>query len=139
MSSPPYAVYEYEDENGHSEFREWRLELRRSNPQASAKVDWLIDLLEDKGTSLQFPYVSHIGGPIYELRGKTGRNTVRIYYWQQDGELFIVAAGEVKQQNEADRRLIKKALAAHEEYNRRVQPVTRRVTKPVKGVGASDA
>lgn len=72
MSSPPYAVYEYEDENGYSEFREWRLKLRRSNPQASAKVDWLIDLLEDKGTSLQFPYVSHIGDQYMSCAARQG-------------------------------------------------------------------
>ncbi len=118
MSFTPYVVYEYEDETGYSEFREWRKALRRSNPRASAKVDRLIALLEDKGTTLSFPYVSHIDGPIYELRGKTGRNAVRIYYWQQDKEVFIAAAGEVKQQNQADRKLIKKALAAFEEYNK---------------------
>ena len=117
MSSTPYVVYEYEDERGHSEFREWRRKLRRSNPKASAKVDWLIELLEEKGTSLRRPYVDHIKGPIYELRGQ-GRDAVRIYYWRQEKEVFIAAAGELKQRKKADRKLIERALAAYEEYNK---------------------
>lgn len=116
MSSTPYEVYEYEDARGHSEIREWRKQLKKSNPRASAKVDWLIALLEANGTSLTFPYVSHIKGPIYELRGK-GRDTVRVYYWQQEKDIFIAAAGEVKQQKKADPKLVKKALAAYAEYN----------------------
>ena len=117
MSSTPFEVYEYEDESGHSEFREWRIDLKRSNPQASAKVDWLIELLEQEGTALPSQYAKHIEGSIYELRGKAGRNAVRIYYWQQEKEIFIAAAGEVKQQNKADRKLVEKALAAYHEYN----------------------
>lgn len=116
MRSTPYRVYEYEDERGYSKVRAWREQLRRSNPRASAKVDWLIDLLEAKGTSLTFPYVSHIEGPIYELRGR-GSQAVRLYYWQQEQDIFIAAAGEVKQQKKADRKLIDRALAAHAEYN----------------------
>lgn len=118
MRSTPFEVYEYEDESGHSEFREWRIALQRSNQQASAKVDWLIDLLEQKGTTLPSQYAKHIEGSIYELRGKAGRNAVRIYYWQQEKAIFIAAAGEVKQQNRADPKLVRKALAAYHEYNK---------------------
>ncbi len=116
MSRTPYRVYEYQDERGRSDIREWRQRLRRSNPRASAKVDWLIDLLEAKGTALAFPYVRHIDGPIYELRAQ-GRNAVRIYYWQQERDVFIAAAGELKQRDNADRRLVEKALAAHAELH----------------------
>lgn len=116
MSATPYRVYEYEDERGRSEIRAWRRRLRRSNPRASAKVDWLIDLLESKGTALTFPHVSHVEGPIYELRAR-GRHAVRIYFWQQERDVFIAAGGELKQRNKADRRLVEKALAAHAEIN----------------------
>lgn len=116
MSSPPFDVLEYEDATGYSAFREWRKALRRSNPRASAKVDWLVALLEQQGTALRFPYVSHIEGPIYELRARSG-DTVRIYYWQQEKEIFVAAAGELKQKKKADQKLIQAALAAHKEYN----------------------
>lgn len=74
-------------------------------------------LLEAKGTSLRFPHVSHIDGRIYELRGQ-GSQAVRIYYWQQDRDIFVAAAGEVKQKKKADRKLIERALAAYAEYNK---------------------
>jgi hypothetical protein len=113
----PFTVLEYEDARGRSEVREWRIGLKRSNPRAAAKVDWLIGILEKKGTGLQFPYVSHIEGPIYELRGQVRGNPVRLYYWQQSASEFIVAFGEVKQQGRAERRFIERALQAHREFN----------------------
>lgn len=116
MSSTPYRVYEYQDARGRSDIGAWRKRLGRSNPRASAKVDWLIDLLEAKGTTLTFPYVRHIEGPIYELRAQ-GRYAVRIYYWQQEDNVFIVATGELKQRDKADRRLVERALAAYAELN----------------------
>jgi hypothetical protein len=118
MSFTPYAVYEYEDANGYSEIREWRKQLMKSNPKASAKVAWLIDLLEEKGTDLKMPYAKHIEGPIFELRGQSRHDYVRLYYWQQDKVIFIVAAGELKQQDKADPRLVKKALQAYQNYNK---------------------
>ena len=116
MGSSPFRVYEYEDADGRSDVRAWRLRLRRSNPRASAKAEWLIALLADKGTSLRFPYVSHVEGPIFELRGR-GRVAVRLYDWQQEHDVFIIAAGEVKQRQKASRQLVAHALAAYTEWN----------------------
>lgn len=116
MRPERFDVFEYEDARGRSEIRQWRKRLKKSNPKASAKVDWLIELLETMGTSLGYPYVSHIRGPIYELRGK-GRDAVRVYYWQQDERSFVMAAGETKQQKKANPRLVQSALDAYAEYN----------------------
>jgi putative component of toxin-antitoxin plasmid stabilization module len=113
----PFTVLEYEDAEGRSEFREWRMGLRRSNPRAAAKVDLLLGMLMQKGTELRFPMVSHIKGPIYELRGRSGRNAVRVYYWRQEKTVFIAASGEVKQHGRADNRLIAEALEAYREFN----------------------
>jgi hypothetical protein len=117
-SVTPYTVYEYADENGHSDVQEWRRTLRDSNPRAAAKVDLLIRLLEQNGTGLRFPVVSNVRGPIYELRGKARSDTIRLYYWQEDRTTFVIAAGELKQKRRADQKLVAKALAAYHEYRR---------------------
>lgn len=117
MSSAPYAVYLYKDENGKSELREWLTELRRSNPKAFTKAGWLIERLEQEGAALVHTvYAKKIRGPVYELRAKAGTDPIRIYYWQQ-GEDFFLVNGELKQQNKPDPTLIERALTAHRKHN----------------------
>jgi len=59
------------------------------------------------------PMCKHIRGPIWELRDRSG---IRLYYWQDSERLFVVAAGELKQRNQADQSLIEYALRAYEEW-----------------------
>lgn len=109
-----YEVVFYQDERGRSQLKEWLRELKRSNPRAHAKVIRMIEKLEDQGPDLRMPHAKHIKGPIWELR----KDELRVYYWQDDERLFIAAAGEAKQRNEADSELIAYALAAHREWKR---------------------
>lgn len=108
-----YRVDEYIDESGWSQYREWRDKLAVDNPKADLRAEGLINQLKAGGPNLRYPKVSHIRDKIWELRG----GEIRIYYWREDAETFIVAAGECKQQGKADERLVQCALDAYSEWN----------------------
>ena len=59
------------------------------------------------------PMCEHIHGPIWELRDHSG---IRLYYWRDSETVFVVAAGELKQRDKADRSLIEYALRAYKEW-----------------------
>lgn len=105
----------YEDANGRSQIKEWLRRLQEADPKKYAKARRLLkELLPTFGPELREPHVKHIQGPIWELRHHSG---IRIYYWRQDATLFVAAAGEVKQKNKADPKLIAYALRAYQEFN----------------------
>lgn len=74
----------------------------------------LKELLPTIGSDLKGDQAKHIEGPIWELRHRSG---IRIYYWRQGKAVFVAAAGEVKQRDKADQRLIDYALQAYQEFN----------------------
>jgi putative component of toxin-antitoxin plasmid stabilization module len=116
---PRYRVVEYKDAQGKGAYTHWHADLRRSNQKAAAKAQVLVEKLADYGTELKFPHVSHVNGPIWELRGQSGSDPVRLYYFQVSASEFMVVACEVKQQDAANPKLIEQALKAHAEYKKR--------------------
>lgn len=109
-----YEVVLYEDANGNSQIKRWLYELQSRQPKIRAKAARLMEKLEALGPELRMPHCKHIEGPIWELRQADG---IRIYYWRQETTVFIAAAGEVKNRDEADQTLVKYALDAYKEYN----------------------
>lgn len=107
-----YKVLLYEDERGYSQVKEWLNKLEKSNPRARQAVRRLLERLKIEGPDM---VVKHIDGPIWELKHRLG---VRLYYWRENENTFIVAAGELKQRDRADPRLIEYALRAYEEWRR---------------------
>ncbi len=107
-----YEVVLYEDERGRSQIKEWLAWLGKSNPRARQKARKLLRRLVIEGPNMRPPMCEHIQGPIWELRDHSG---IRLYYWRGSERLFVVAAGELKQKDKADPRLIEYALRAYEE------------------------
>ncbi|MDT7919966.1 MAG: type II toxin-antitoxin system RelE/ParE family toxin [Meiothermus sp.] len=108
-----YQVLLYQDAKGRSQIKEWLDGLKRSNPGLYAKARWMLtDQLAVLGSD--HSDCKHIKGPIWELRHRSG---IRIYYWRQEKTVFIAAAGEVKQRNKADQKLVEYALKAFQEFN----------------------
>ena len=108
-----YKVVLYEDERGRSQIKEWLVWLGKSNPRARQKVRKLLERLKIEGPNMRPPMCKHIHGPIWELRDYSG---IRLYYWRGSERLFVVAAGELKQEDKADQGLIEYALRAYEEW-----------------------
>jgi len=107
-----FDVHFYEDARGRSQLKEWLRTLKRSNPRAHAKVMRMIEKLEEHGPNLRMPHAKHVEGPVWELR----KDELRIYYWQDDEQVFIAAAGEAKQRDEADPQLVSYTLDAYREW-----------------------
>lgn len=108
-----YEVLLYEDAKGRSQIKEWINGLKLSNPGLYAKARWmLMNQLAVLGPNHN--NCKHIEGPIWELRHRSG---IRIYYWRQGKTVFVAAAGEVKQRNKADQKLVEYALKAFQEFN----------------------
>lgn len=108
-----YQVLLYKEENGRSQIESWLKVLKKSNPTLYAKARWMLkDQLAVLGPNHN--NCKHIEGPIWELRHRSG---IRIYYWRQEETVFVAAAGEVKQHDQADRQLIEYALRAYRALN----------------------
>jgi hypothetical protein len=115
-----YRVELYRDSQGYSQVLEFFGRLRKSNPKLFAVAQRLLKNLEDQGPDLRPPLAKPLKGlqaPIWELRHRSG---LRLYYWRQGAKLFIVAAGEVKKQDEADPALLELAVTAYRESRRKV-------------------
>jgi len=113
--SGKYQVLLYEDERGRSQVKEWLIRLEKSNPKARQQARRLMERLRLEGTDLRPPIAKRIKGKgkIWELRHRSG---LRLYYWQDDDNTFIIAAGELKQRDKADPGLIEYAMRAFEEW-----------------------
>ena len=61
-----------------------------------AKLISLLELLEEKGTSLRMPYSSYLDDGIFELRCIQGSNITRVLYFFYVGEKIIITNGFIK-------------------------------------------
>ncbi|TBH17455.1 type II toxin-antitoxin system RelE/ParE family toxin [Thermus thermamylovorans] len=108
-----YRVEFYVDAKGRSQVQDWLENLKRHNPKLHAFALRLLRTLEEQGPDLRPPLaqpLAYLEAPIWELRHRTG---IRLYYWRQGELLFIVAAGEVKDQNRPDPKLLNLAVQAY--------------------------
>jgi len=115
-----YRVELYRDARGYSQVLEFFDFLRRSNPKLWAFALRLLNTLEQQGPDLRPPLakpLKGLGAPIWELRHPSG---LRLYYWQQERTLFVVAAGEVKKGDKPDPALLEYAVAAYRESRKGV-------------------
>ncbi len=56
----------------------------------------MIQLLEEQGPTLPFPYSSQIRGRLRELRAHFGRQQYRVLYFGAPGRMFVLLHGFVK-------------------------------------------
>jgi len=86
-----------------------------SKPQR-AKAIALIKLLEERGTSLPFPYSSQVRGRLRELRTRLGKTRLRILYFGDPRRTFILLHGFVKAEEklpEADLQIAEQRMEDH--------------------------
>ncbi len=115
-----YRVVLYVDARGRSQVRDWLEDLQRQNPKLHQYALRLLRTLEEQGPDLRPPLakpLAHLDAPIWELRHRTG---IRLYYWRQGEFLFVVAAGELKEQDSPDPRLLRLAIRAYKEMRGKV-------------------
>ena len=65
-------------------------------PAQADKATRLLEMLEALGLDLTFPSVSHVKGPIFELRTQLGKANVRFLYAQVGGTQFLILLGVLK-------------------------------------------
>lgn len=87
----------------------------------AARVVRQIDLLEEFGTNLPFPYTSHIRGSIWELRVRTGRNRHRILYFASRGNRIVLLHAFLKSSAKTPEPDIRVAEARLKDYQERLE------------------
>ena len=70
--------------------------LNSLNDKLTAKLTGLMEILEEKGTTLRMPYSEYLEDGIFELRCKQGNNITRVLYFFFSGKQIVVTNGFVK-------------------------------------------
>jgi phage-related protein len=84
----------YEDEHGRFPVLEF---LDGLSEREAAKVYQLIQMLEEYGPALPFPYSSQIEGRLRELRTRLGKVRYRVLYYGDENRQFVLLHGLRKQ------------------------------------------
>ena len=82
-----FKVQFYETEDGKRPVEEFALGL---NEKMQAKLVGLLEVLEEKGTSLREPYSKHLEDGIFEIRCQVGNNLTRVLYFFIVGKIYLI-------------------------------------------------
>ena len=89
------------------------------NHKMRAKAFRTIELLKMFGKSLPMPHSRKItNNDVYELRVKFASDIVRLFYFIQGENIFVISSGYVKKSQKTDRREIENALILKHQYIR---------------------
>src|SRR3972149_5787572 len=77
MPTSRWPIELYEEQDGASPVRDF---IDAFPKEKRAKLLAIVDLLSDKGPTLQFPFSSRVRGKVRELRTHYGRDHYRILY-----------------------------------------------------------
>ena len=86
-----------------------------------AKLVSLLELLEEKGTSLRMPYSSYLEDGIFELRCIQGNNISRVLYFFYIDKQIIVTNGFIKKTQKTPRKEIELAKSRRNDWLKRNQ------------------
>ena len=86
-----------------------------------AKLVSLLELLEEKGTSLRMPYSSYLEDGIFELRCIQGNNFSRVLYFFYIDKQIIVTNGFIKKTQKTPRKEIELAKSRRNDWLKRNQ------------------
>lgn len=112
-----FRVEFYEGNEGSCPVEEFLTSLDK---KMSAKLYALIEVLEEKGSCLREPYSKHLSDGIFELRGKTGTDILRVlYFFYHDGKI-ILTNGFIKKTQKTPLREIRKAKRYRSDFLERM-------------------
>jgi hypothetical protein len=119
-----WAVDFYEDADGNAPVEVF---LNGLSKKQRAKLLGLIGELKIHGPTLPFPYSSQVEGKVRELRTRFGKTRLRILYFGDANQVFILLHGVVKDTDkleDSDKKAAKDNMADHNE--RSVKPKGKR-------------
>ena len=85
-----------------------------------AKLLGLIAKLKEHGPTLPFPYSSQVDGRLRELRTRFGKTRLRILYFWDANQEFILLHGVVKDSEKLEKSDIETARTRMADHNRRL-------------------
>jgi hypothetical protein len=109
--------------------------LNRLPKKHRAKLLGLIAKLKEHGPTLPFPYSSQVDGRVRELRTRFGKTRLRILYFGDANQEFILLHGVVKDTDKLEKSDIEAANSNMAGHNRKlVKKVNLRKSDPkIKG------
>lgn len=98
-----FTVEFYYTSDGNSPIEEF---LSSLDIKMRAKIVSLMEVLEEKGTTLRMPYSEHLDDGIFELRCKLGSNITRSLYFFYNNGRIIFTNGFVKKSQKTPQNVI---------------------------------
>ncbi len=89
--------------------------------QHRAKLLALIQMLEQEGPNLSFPYSSQVRGKLRELRTQQGKDKLRVLYFGDARRVFVLLHGFVKRSAKLPEEEIHVAEARMHRHERRLE------------------
>jgi len=89
--------------------------------QHRAKLLALIQMLEQEGPNLPFPYSSQVRGKLRELRTQQGKDKLRVLYFGDAKRVFVLLHGFVKRSAKLPEEEIRLAEARMERHERQLK------------------
>ncbi len=81
------------------------------------KVLRTINLLAKFGSFLKEPHSKKLKGyDLYELRVTLGSNIVRLFYFHDNNQIYVITSGFIKKTNKIDKKIIQKAISLKKQY-----------------------
>src|SRR6267154_1734059 len=112
-----WAVDFYEDADGNAPVEIFLNGLPKKH---RAKLLGLIAKLKEHGPTLPFPYSSQVDGRARELRTRFGKTRLRVLYFGDANQEFILLHGVIKDTDKLERSHIEAAKSRMADHNRRL-------------------
>ncbi len=113
-----WEVTFYETAQGARPAEAW---LRDQPVKAQARFAWVFNLLEEHGTSVKGPYVSHLRGKIWEVRVEHQKVQRRLLYFSAPERKFVMLHGFVKKTQKMPPKEIEVAEQRMRDYATRLE------------------
>lgn len=111
-----WEVVFYETAQGERPAEEW---LRRQDVKVQARLARILDMLEEHGTNVKEPFVSHLRDKLWEVRVEHHRVRHRLLYFPAPTRKFVVLHGFVKKTPKTPAREMEVAEARIRDYMNR--------------------
>ena len=108
-----YQVVFYENEDGTCPAEEY---INSLEVKLSAKVYWILKMVEKNGPELREPYSKFLNDGIFEIRAKIKKDLARVLYFFHNGKCVIVTHGFTKTTKKTPSSEIEKAKNYRKEY-----------------------